>query len=498
MTDWMLKQHSIRFVFICDKIINNIIKFMMGGDNTMDKLSLLQLELDAIIKSSNDNIVIANGDGIVLRSSPNCEDIYGTNIDQIVGRSVYELEKSNIFKPSVTAKVLKSKSEIQVMQETPNGKIVMATGIPVFNKKKEIIRVISFSHDLTEIHQLKDDYKNLQLKMKQFETEIEQLRVETTNIDGIIAKSKNTKDIIALINRVARSDATIVLLGESGVGKSMFAKAIHNQSKRNKKAFIEINAGAIPDSIFESELFGYERGAFTGARAEGKIGLIELANRGTLFFDEIAETPLDQQVKLLKVLEEKKITRVGGSKAINVDFRLIVATNRDLKEEIKRGTFREDLFYRLNVVPITIPPLRERIEDIYHLSIHFLEKYNKKYQTAKTFHPEAIKAMQNYKWPGNVRELENLIERLIITTKNSIIKANSLPFYSDNIASTFSMSEDLSTLEEDSFSLQEAVENVEKYWLKRAKQKYKTTYEIAKALNISQPTVVRKLKKYEI
>lgn len=459
---------------------------------------MLQIELEAILKSSNDNIVITDGAGIVLRSSPNCTDIYGKNTEYIVGKSVYQLQKENIFNPSVTAKVLDYKKEVQVMQETLSGKIVMATGIPIFDKQNNLIRVISFSHDLTEIRQLKDDYEFLRIKMKHFETEIEELRVKETQADGIVAKNEKIKTIMKLINRVATSDATVVLLGESGVGKSMFARAIHNRSERNKKPFIEINAGAIPDSIFESEVFGYEHGAFTGAKQGGKIGLIELAQQGTLFFDEIAEIPLNQQVKLLKVLEEKRITRVGGSKSIDVDFRLIAATNKNLEEMVEQGTFREDLFYRLNVVPITIPPLRERIEDIHHLADYFLETYSRKYKSDKTLHPTTIKFLQNYHWPGNVRELENLIERLIVTSENKVIMPDLLPFYSNEQGQQDMNELDIDRLREKGFTLQQAIEKVEKHWLIRAYRQYKTTYEIADALGISQATVVRRLKKYHI
>src|SRR5690625_3123422 len=384
------------------------------------------------------------------------------------------------------------------MQETLSGKIVMATGIPIFDKQNNLIRVISFSNDLTEIRQLKDDYEFSRIKMKHFETEIEELRVKETQADGIVAKNEKIKTIMKLINRVATSDATVVLLGESGVGKSMFARAIHNRSERNKKPFIEINAGAIPDSIFESEVFGYEHGAFTGAKQGGKIGLIELADQGTLFFDEIAEIPLNQQVKLLKVLEEKRIFRVGGSQPIDVDFRLIAATNRDLQKMVEEGSFREDLYYRLNVVPITIPPLRERVEDIFPLANYFLNTYNEKYKSDKTFHPKTIKAIQSYHWPGNVRELENLVERLVVTSESDIIKPNLLPFHTTISYFDDRDNQSMDIFDQTNFTLKHAIEEVEMYWLRRAYRQYKTTYEIADALGISQATVVRRLKKYNI
>ncbi len=464
----------------------------------MDELELMKIELDSILEASNDNIVIADRDGIVLRSSPNCSDIYGKNTEFIIGNSVYQLEKEGIFKPSVTAHVLERKKEVQVMQETLSGKVVMATGIPIFDQNGSLIRVISFSHDLTELRQLKDDYEFLKMQMKHLKTEIEEFRIKETQADGIIIKSKKIKKVVSLINRVAKSDATAVLLGESGVGKSMFARAIHNRSLRHKEAFIEVNSSAIPDTLFESEVFGYEPGAFTGANKEGKIGLIELANQGTLFFDEIAEIPLNQQVKLLKVLEERRIFRVGGSQPIDVDFRLVAATNKDLQKMVEEGSFREDLYYRLNVVPITIPPLRERVEDIFHLASYFLNKYNEKYKSNKTFHSNTIKAIQSYHWPGNVRELENLIERLVVTSESDIIKQNLLPFHTTTSYIDEQDDQLMNVFDQTNFTLKHALEEVEMYWLRRAYRQYKTTYEIAKALGISQATVVRRLKKYNI
>src|SRR5699024_4787642 len=260
---------------------------------------MLQLELEGIMHASNDNIVMTDGEGKVIRFSSNCTSIYGKEEDELVGKTVFELEKDRTFSPSVTAVVLNEKKEVQVMQRTPTGKVVMATGIPLFNKKRDIVRIISFSHDLTEIQLLKEDYEELRAKMIRYESEIEELR-EQEKRTNVIIKSKTMIQIRELVERVAKSDANVVLLGESGVGKNVFAKALHEESERNQKKVIEVNCGAIPEPLFESELFGYEPGSFTGASKSGKKGMIELADQGTLFLDEIAELPLSIQVKLLK------------------------------------------------------------------------------------------------------------------------------------------------------------------------------------------------------
>lgn len=456
---------------------------------------LLEMEMEAVLEVSKDNIVITDGEGTVLRASSSCYAIYGVPADQLIGRSVFELDEEQIFSPSVTVRVLRHRKEVQVMQKTKTGKLVMATGFPVFDEQGEIVRVISISHDLTEIEQLKADYEQLKVRMMQYETEIGTLRGD----DDVIVKSKAVKRIYELINRVAQSDATVLFLGESGVGKSMFARKLHQHSPRKDGPFIEINCSAIPEALFESELFGYERGAFTGAHKQGKPGLIELADTGTLFLDEIGELPLSMQAKLLKVIQEKKITRIGGTKERHVDFRLIASTNRNLEQKVKEGTFREDLFYRIHVIPIEIPPLRERRDDIPRLCHYYLRQLNKTYGTKKVLHPHVLDVFMRYRWPGNVRELENLMERLVITSEDRVLQLEHLP---QNIVRDSEPAveerEMITAPHEPPMTLKQALQAVEKEWLKRAYRQCQTTYEMADYLGISQPSVIRKLKRYNI
>lgn len=464
----------------------------------MEKPEILEIELDAIVKSSSDNIVITDGNGIVLRASPNSISIYGLESTALIGMSVFELEENNIFSPSVTIKVLKERKEVQVMQHTTTGRTVMATGIPVFDNSGKIIRVISSSHDLTEIQNLKENYEELSTKMERFQSEIQQLRENELSMENLIIQSKSMQRIWQLILQVAKTDASIVFLGESGVGKNIFAHALHKESQRKEETFIEVNCGAIPDSLFESEMFGYEAGSFTGANKKGKPGLIELADKGTLFLDEIGELPVSVQAKLLKVLQEKTVTRVGGIKSKKIDFRLIASTNQNLEEMVKLGRFREDLFYRLNVITVTIPPLRERKEDIAMLAYYYLQKFNEKYETSKSFHTTTIDQLTAYDWPGNVRELQNMIERLVITVEGKTIFPNALPM---SLNPRPTQAHDFLQLEEwkeNAKTLKEALEDVEIRWLKRAARQCKTTYEMASYLGLNQSTVVRKLKKYKI
>lgn len=264
------------------------------------------------------------------------------------------------------------------------------------------------------------------LLVSQLETEVTFLRSELTSQYGnMIGQSKIMQDIIALIERVANSNASVLITGESGTGKEVAAVSIHQNSPRRNEPFIAVNCAALPEQLLESELFGHERGAFTGATSR-KLGRFELANKGTIFLDEIAEMSMNMQAKLLRVLQEKTFERVGGTETLSLDVRVIAATNRQLDEAIKKGQFREDLFYRLNVIHIHLPPLRERKEDIPLLAKHFLNKIGHTYQVEK-ISPEALELLSNYHWPGNIRELQNVIERSAIICRDKVIRPEHLP-----------------------------------------------------------------------
>lgn len=303
------------------------------------------------------------------------------------------------------------------------------------------------------------------------------------------------EQLMKLALRLAQVDSTILVQGESGVGKELIAETIHSSSPRREKSFIKVNCGAIPENLLESELFGYEEGAFTGAKKEGKIGIFELANGGTLFLDEIGELPLNLQVKLLRVLQDREITRVGGLRSIPVDLRIIAGTNQDLRAMVQKRTFREDLFYRLNVVPLLVPPLRDRAEEIPAMVAHFLHKYNQRYSLAKYMTPEVIDVLMGYHWPGNVRELENLVERMVVITPGERITVEDLPLH---LAGGRGMEQGARIAVSDIVPLRYAVENVEKQLLEKAFARFKTTRKIARELEIDQSTVVRKAAKYGI
>ncbi len=451
----------------------------------MENIKLLKDEVDIILNSIHDDILITDGEGIICKVFPSFEKMYDTKKEKIEGKSVFEAEKLGIFKPSVTAIVLKSGEPVTMVQETQKGKKLIVTAVPIKNGQGKIIKVISFTRDLTDFMKLKEQYALLENKVERYSAEIKELREKNKSYPTIIGNSKKIVSVLNMIERVSKFDANILIQGESGVGKTMFARMIHAKSKRVDGPLIEIDCGSIPENLLESELFGYEKGSFTGADPKGKIGLIEVADKGTLFLDEVGELPLHLQMKLLKVVQDKKITRIGGLKPIDVDFRLVTATNQNLKELVQEGRFREDLYYRLNVVDIHIPPLRERKEDIIHLSMHFLEQYNKKYNQNKKLSSDIIDYFMEYDWPGNIRELENLIERMVLVSTQDIMDVRLLPNMNHG---------DLNTKKNK--TLQEALEEYERQLVVEAYEKWKTTVGVAKELGISQPTAVRKIKKY--
>ncbi|MBN8192265.1 sigma 54-interacting transcriptional regulator [Bacillus sp. NTK074B] len=449
-------------------------------------------ENEAILHSLQDDILVTNTDGIILKVSEATGGIYNVKSEDMIGKSVYDLEKEGIFTPLLTPLVLKEKKKVTLVQTSKEGKKLLVTGIPVFHEDGQLVRVVSYSHDVTELLNMKKYLMDMEDEMERVKSELEILRSRHYYSEGITATSDEMKRVLQVALQVADVDVNVLLLGESGVGKSHIAKFIHNKSQRKMGPFIEVNCGAIPESLFEAEFFGYEPGSFTGADRKGKVGLAELAEGGTLFLDEIGELSQSNQVKILKFVQEKQFYRVGGTKQRKVDFRVLAATNRDLEVAIEKREFRQDLFFRLNVVPITIPPLRERTSDIITLIDYFVNYFCEKYQRQRTVDEAVVHQLLIQEWKGNVRELMNVIERLIVTSSKQLIEMENLP------GQYIQQSGHLSGLAHEGQSLTDILEAVEEQVLKKARDKHKTTTQMAQSLGISQPSVVRKLKKYKI
>ncbi len=439
------------------------------------------------LEKMHEDVVILDGQGVILWVSPSFETTYGIPGKEAVGKTAYEMEKNKIYYPSVAVRVLETRQITTVIEYSKTGKRSIVTGIPMFNDKNEIEYIVSYSFDITYLTKLMDQYSHLQKVVERYSAELYELREKEKSFPDIIAQSPHMRNVIQLALKVSSVDTNVLITGESGVGKNVIAKLIHEASSRNKGPFIEINCSAIPENLLESELFGYEDGAFTGAKKKGKVGMIELANEGTLFLNEIGELPLSLQAKLLKVIQDKSVTRLGGTRAITVDYCLISATNQDLDKNIKENIFREDLFYRLCVVPIKIPPLRERREDIYPLINYFLKQANDRYQKDKSISGQAYDILISYDWPGNVRQLQNMIERLVVISEEDYIAVHNLPDYIKPLSLIDHAKHD---------NLQGMLEAYEGHIIKKAYEKYKTTVGVAEALGISQATAVRKIKKY--
>ena len=379
-----------------------------------------------IFRNCFDGIYVSDGNGRSLFLNKGFERTYGVDARNFIGRDVRELERLGYIDPLITLNVITTKMRQSALQRTKSGKSVMATGIPLFDDEGNVRKVIINSRDLTEYLELQERLSKAEVNLVRAQSELTQLRQDSQKINDVICSSAAMRAVVDLALRLAKVSTTLLIQGESGVGKDVIARLIHAESSRREAPFIKINCGAIPTELLESELFGYEGGAFSGARREGKLGTLELAHEGTLFLDEIGEMPPLLQVKLLQVLQDRTLTRVGGTKLIKVDFRLIAATNRDLQAMVREKAFREDLFYRLSVVPIGIPPLRERVEDIIPLAHHCLEEVNERYGYSRRFSGPVMDWMLRYSWPGNVRELRNIVERLAVTAASNEIGVEAL------------------------------------------------------------------------
>lgn len=458
--------------------------------------SMLEGELDeinkrlvAILDSIYDGLYITDGQANTILINQAYQVISGLRPEEVLGENMRDIVARGLIDRSGTLRVMETKAPVTLEQTFRTGKEALITSTPCFNEAGEISMVITVVRDMTELYGLQEKYRESEERRK---AEMGFLRRHQQFSSRLVANDPKTVDTLSRAKKVAALDTTILLLGETGVGKEQFARFIYENSQRADQSFISINCGAIPPTLIESELFGYERGAFTGAKREGKMGVFESADKGTVFLDEIGDLPLEMQVHLLRVLQEMQITRVGGTRSIPVNVRIIAATNRDLLDMVHKKTFREDLYYRLNVVPIEIPPLRERPGDVVPLVQTFLRETNKKYRFQKVFSPAALKAIQKYNWPGNVRELKNVVEQAVILSDQNEILPSDLP-----IACCFGGERAQQSHAGTAFSLKKAVARFEYQYICEAYDQYKNVRDAAASLGMDPATFVRKRKKYE-
>ena len=447
----------------------------------------LYRELEAVFESSFDGLFVVNGEGNTVRLNSAYERISGLPRDKIVGRHVSELVRDKIIDRSVTMQVRKRRAPVTIMQKIQGDRNMMVTGTPVFDEDGEITLVVINVRDLTVLNQLKASLE----ETRKLESLYHQSLTEQINLDHalerMVIRSEAMKNVLLKAVKAANVDNSMLLCGESGVGKSMLARIIHEMSRRRIKPFVKINCGAIPESLMESELFGYEAGAFTGALPQGKAGLFETADQGTIFLDEVAELTPSMQVKLLEVMDENRFTRIGATRPKTVDVRVIAATNRDLKAMMEKGSFREDLYYRLNVISIDIPPLRSRRGDIPALARQIVQNHCEQHNLNKKLSPEVMDALAKYAYPGNIRELKNLLESMMVMSEGESITLADAP--SELRQGHRSQRDPLS--EEAGFK--QAVREFELNLIQNAVGRYGSVADAAQALGVHPATFWRKL-----
>lgn len=449
----------------------------------------LHKELASLLDNSYDGIIIATTDKI-LKVNSSFGRITGVAPSLLVDKDLNKLDAAKHVCLAAVCEVIRltrhHKRTVTLQRRINTGNEISVTCNPVLDRHQQVERVVINVRDITELKNLEDQIKKLSV-----------LRCEADGparheaLCNIVAESPAMERLLQLVLRVSQVRSTVLLNGESGVGKDVVARLIHRLSPRNKQAFVSVNCGAVPENLLESEFFGYEKGAFTSASRSGKPGLFEQANGGTFFLDEVAELPLSLQVKLLKVIQDQSCRRLGSTRSTNLNIRFIAATNRDLRQMVNEGLFREDLFYRLYVVPITIDPLRKRREDILPLAIMFLKEFNVKYGTTRTMSYELMSILEAYDWPGNVRELQNVIERLVVTAESDGLAARHLPnsIYKDAAQEEvyWWVSEDL--------NLRQARDSLERQLIQKALAKTGSIRKASKLLGVYHSTVVRKAKR---
>lgn len=463
--------------------------------------NICQDEIKSILDCVTDGVYVTDKVGNTLLLNKAAAKSWSLPSDQLIGKNMKDLFKilypdlsdEEIKKKSVCLSVIEHKKAVSMIQSGENDKFkVLVTGTPHF-EGGEIAKVISTERNVSELLEL---HKQLDEKIEiatKYEAELEHYRALSTVDANIIIEDKKMKSLFQLAFKIAKQDTTVILQGESGTGKEVFARFIHNNSLRSSMPFIDINCAAIPENLLESELFGYEKGAFTGASDKGKIGMFELADKGSLFLDEIGELPLHLQSKILRAVQEKKIQRIGGNKTISIDVRIISATNKNLKDAVENKLFREDLYYRLNVVKLVIPPLRDRNSDIQLLISHYLSILNRKNNTDIKISSDALNLLYNYEWPGNIRELSNVIEAAYVTCESDKITSDQLTDIFPDMLKNIKIPSPY-----ENTNLKDEIELYEKKLILSMMPLFQSSQALADYFKIDKSTLIRKMNRYGI
>lgn len=476
--------------------LNRILEMLEESERENDG----KLDFKEIVENLDESVFITDGKGKVLYVNPSYERNTEIKPEEVLNYYVEDIVKEGkLFKGGVTMEVINKRAKVTRLSTTYKTipeRVGYVNGVPVFDADGNIKIVIASSRTILSFNALHEDYGKFLQEIKSAR-EMTNIRIlpgsaDDDNKKSMIGSSRNMANLWSIIEKVADTDATVLITGESGVGKELVSDEIYKRSKRKNMPFVKINCSSIPANLLESELFGYEKGAFSGANANGKPGLFELANHGTLLLDEIGEMPLELQAKLLRAIQSKEIMRIGATRPISLDIRIIASTNVNLKKSMEDGKFRSDLYYRLSVVPIQIPPLRERIEDIPELCDHFLNIFVNKHNRKAILTEENMNLLKMYNWPGNIRELENIIEYLVICCSDNTYIDNNVLLSILNFSSF-----DVDSFNE-GYGLKEAVESYEKKIIEKVVNSTKSLREASLLLNIDASTISRKMKHYNI
>lgn len=459
------------------------------------------IDFRQLVECIDDSIFVADAAGNVLYVNP--AYTRNTNVlpEDVLGRNVFDIvQEGRIFTGGATCEVIRTGQRVFALATTykTNPPLVgYAVGVPIFDPEGTLSKVVVTSRPLSTLKQLQGDFEQFVHKLEEMRKNAPVSIVVDDNEASfarrrMIGTSKAISFVWTTVNRVAATDATVLITGESGVGKEVVADELYRKSLRVNKPYIKVNCAAIPAPLLESELFGYDRGAFSGANSAGKPGMFELANGGTLLLDEIGDLPLDLQAKLLRAIQNREVTRIGGTKAKHLDIRFIALTNSNLREKVANGTFRSDLFYRLNVIPIQVPPLRARQEDLPELINFFLSVYSEKYNKPVELSAKSMLLLKQYKWPGNIRELENMLEYLTLCcSEDNIIQEDVVNYL---IQLNVPPDEAPTAITD----LNDALAQYEKLLIEQAVNTTSNLRDAAKILGVNASTISRKMKQYNL
>ena len=463
-------------------------------DTNSAEYDLLLRHFNGIFDIIQDGVYISDANGKTLLVNAAYERLVGVSATELIGKTVHELQADGFFNTIVNPTVVAS-GEIATSVQEVEGRKVVLHGHPVLNQNGDVDLVVTFVRYITAFSRLKSEIAQQRALIDSYQRQVANFNPESVfQDDGMVAVSEASTNLLSALDNIAPTDAAVLILGETGVGKDIVARKIHKKSLRAAKPFLKVDCTAIPESLVESELFGYSPGAFSGAHTKGKEGFFEKANNGTLFLDEIGELSLAMQTKLLRAIQDQEIIRLGSTQVTPINVRIIAATNRDLEEEVRNGNFRSDLYYRLKVAVLQIHPLRERGDDILPLARVFLYRFNKKYDKKMIMTVKAENKMLQYNWPGNVRELENTIHSLVVTSVKDSITSTDLPSPISGDPSCGELVHSMHSLNIGRLSLKEMMRDLEQELINETLSIYGSVTKATEVLQVDRTTLFRKMK----